>query len=169
VDLMPTEWRRYVSSRTRLKEHYEMVKTRCAELEEQNARSVGTLSLCPKVSHELGSLSTALWRFTRALDTTDQEHHVHCKQLYYAYATEYNEYVMDRYAMSNLSEDELLRKMRKARKLFLAEQMGLPLHECWPEFYQVVNIQDALHEADAPAPPEPVQPKPVAGSALSNG
>jgi hypothetical protein len=118
---MSTEWRRYASSRTRLKEHYEMVKTWRTELEEQKARSVGTLSLCPKVSRELDLLSTALWRFACALNAMDREHYVHCKRLYYAYATEYNKYVVDHYATSNLSEDELLCKMRKARKLFLAE------------------------------------------------
>jgi hypothetical protein len=105
--------------------------------------------------------------YANALDATDREHYVHCKWLYYAYATEYDEYVVDHYATSNLSEDELLCKMRKARKSFLAERTGLPPHECWPEFYQVVNIRDVSHEADAPAPPEPVQPEPVAGSTLS--
>jgi hypothetical protein len=69
--------------------------------------------------------------------------------------------------MSKLGEDELLRKTRKACKLFLAERVSLPPHERWPEFYQVVNIQDTSHEADAPALPEPIQPEPVAGSILS--
>jgi hypothetical protein len=164
---MPTEWRRYTSSRTRLKEHYEMVKTRRVELEEQKARSIGTLSLCPKVSRKLDSLSTALRRFTHALDAMDREHYVHCTQLYYAYATEYDKYVADHYAVSNLSEDELLHKTRKARQSFLAEQVSLPPHERWPDFYQAVDIQDVSHEANAPAPPEPVQPEPVAGSTLS--
>jgi hypothetical protein len=164
---MPTEWRRYTSSRTRLKEHYEMVKTQRAELKEQKACSVGTLSLCPKVSRELDSLSTTLRRFTRALDATDRERYIHCTQLYYTYATEYDKYVADHYAASNLSEDELLHKTRKAHQSFLTKRASLPPHERWPDFYQAVDIQDALHEANALAPPEPVQPEPVAGSTLS--
>jgi hypothetical protein len=144
-----------------------MVKTQRVELEEQKAHSIGTLSLCPKVLRELDLLSTALRRFVHALDATDREHYIHCTQLYYAYATEYDKYVADHYAAFNLSEDELLHKARKARQSFLTERASLPPHECWPDFYQAVDTQDTSHEADAPAPPEPVQPEPVAGSTLS--
>ena len=70
TDLMPTEWRRYTLW-MHLKEHYEMVKTQHTELEEQKAHSVRTLSLCPKVSRKLDSLSTTLRRFARALDVMD--------------------------------------------------------------------------------------------------
>jgi hypothetical protein len=108
-----------------------------------------------------------LQRFQQALDAQAKEHLKECTWLYYVYATKYDEYITEHYAMSNLSEDDILHKTRKARKSFFAERMGLPPHKRSPEFYQVIDIQDMSHKADALAPPEPVQPGPVTGSTLS--
>ena len=68
---------------------------------------------------------------------------------------------------SSLSEDELRCKTKRACKLFLASQMSLAPHKCWPEFYQALEIWNASREVDAQVLFGPVWPRPLAGSVIS--
>jgi hypothetical protein len=163
ADLMPMRWRCYSYLQARIKRLHDLVEARCTVLQGE----ASSLSCRPGIAPELASLSIALQRFQQTLDVQATEHLEECTWLYYAYATEYDEYITKHYTTFALSEDELLHKTKKARKSFLAEQARLAPHERWPEFHQAVETRNALCEADARVPLEPAQPKPIAGSTLS--
>jgi hypothetical protein len=118
---------------------------------------------------ELQALTLALQRLRHILDAQASEHLKLCSWLYLTYETEYDDYVIKHYSISNISDERLLDKLKRACKSFLTSRAGLAPRERWPEFYQAVEIPNALCEADAWAPPEPIQPKPITSSALSVG
>ena len=90
-----------------------------------------------------------------------------CSWLFYTYETEYDDYVIEHYSTSNISDERLFDKLKRACKSFLVLRAGHAPCECWPDFYQAVETQNVLHKADAQAPPEPVQSQPREGSTLS--
>jgi hypothetical protein len=73
---------------------YDITAVRCVELLAE-ARSTGTESLCPEKLSELDSLSTLLQNFARAIDVQAQEHFTKCTKRYYAYTTEYDDYITE--------------------------------------------------------------------------
>jgi hypothetical protein len=88
-----------------------------------------SLSRHSAIAPELASLSIVLQHFQPALDAQAAEHFKECTQLYYAYATEYDEYIAEHYATRALNEDELRRKTRKAHNSFLAKRASLAPHK----------------------------------------
>jgi hypothetical protein len=163
TDLMPTKWHQYSYLRARIKWLHDLVEAWCTVLQGE----ASSLSHRPGIAPELASLSVTLQRFQQTLEAQAKDLHGECTWLYYAYATEYDEYVAGHYATSNLSKDELLRKTKKARRSFLAERASLAPYKHWPKFHQVVEIRSASGEANAWAPLEPTPPEPVVGSTLS--
>ena len=143
-DLMLMRWQRYSSSQAWIKELHNLVKARCTILRDE----AFSLSHCPEIAWELDSLSIALQHFRQTLDIQAKEHYKECTQLYYVYVTEYNEYVMDHYATATLSQDELLYKMRKARKSFLASCVSLSPQDRWPELLRAHMLYDISVEIE---------------------
>jgi hypothetical protein len=115
MDLMPTEWWGYSSRRVRLKEQHELIEARCTLLRDEAC----TLSRHPEIAPELEALTLALQRLGHILDAQDLEHLSLCLRLYYAYETEYNDYIIKHYSASNISNEKLYYKLEKARKSFL--------------------------------------------------
>ena len=144
MDLMPTKWQRYSYSRTRIKELHNLVEAWCTVLRDK----AFSLSCHPEIAQELDLLSVALQHFRQTLDIQAKEHYKECTWLYYVYATEYDEYVMDHYATSTLSQDELPYNMRKAHKLFLASRANLSPQDHWPELLQAHKLHDISVEIE---------------------
>jgi hypothetical protein len=132
MDLLPTKWGRYITSRVRMKELYYVAKARQTELRNEVSLRFG-LSLNPQQPLELDSVSVVLESLKHALDMHAREHYLECLQLYSSFATEYDHYVVEWYEAFNLGDERLLHKLRKARKAYIASQAGLSPRECWPE------------------------------------
>jgi hypothetical protein len=141
---MPTKWRRYSYSQAQIKQLHDLVEAQCTVLQGE----ASSLSRHPGIAPELASLSIVLQRFQQTLEAQAKDLHEECTWLYYAYATEYDEYVVGHYTTSNLSKDKLLCKMKKAHRLFHAERASLAPYKHWPEFHQAVEIQITSREAD---------------------
>jgi hypothetical protein len=163
MDLMPTEWRGYSSRRARPKEQHELIEARCTLLRDEAC----TLSRHPEIAPELEALALALQHLGHILNAQASEHLTLCSQLYLTYETEYDDYVIKHYSTSNINDERLFDKLKRARKSFLTSHAGLTPCERWPDFYQVGEAENAPREADAWAPPEPIQPEPIMGSTLS--
>jgi hypothetical protein len=112
MDLMPTEWRGYSSHRARLKEQYSLIDARCTLLRDEAC----TLSCHPEIAPELQALTLALQHLRHILDAQASEHLKLCSWLYLTYETEYDDYVVKHYSISNISDERLLDKLKRARR-----------------------------------------------------